>query len=304
MHYEDKRDAEEAIRDLDNREWGTQQRRLKVEFAKDDQTVREKQAKRRAEAAPNETLFVAGFDPRNITSSMLEKAFDGFGKLKRCEVKKTFAFIEYENIEDAKEALTAMHGSQMDGRDITVEYVNKKSSERRERRGGDRDRRRGGGGGSRYDDRDRGRDRDRRRSPPRGGGRDYDRGGRDRYDDRDRRDVRRDDRRGGGGGGGRRDRSRSYERRDRRRTPPPPRGDRGGRGGNDRRNDRGNGRARSPIPRRGRSTTPRRSPPPQDRRPRSRSPAMMVTDAPSPRGAPVRRGESPSRSRSPMRADD
>ncbi|KAL4520850.1 hypothetical protein Ndes2526B_g00039 [Nannochloris sp. 'desiccata'] len=291
VHYEDKRDAEEAIRGLDNREWGSQQRRLKVEYAKDDAKVRTEQAKRRADAVPNETLFVAGFDPRNVTTERLEKSFEGFGKLKRCEVKKTFAFVEYDALDDAKEALTAMHGTEIDGREITVEYVNKKPRDRddRDRRGGDRDRRGGGdrrrGGGG-------GRDRD----GPRGGSRDRRDGGGGR---------RGDDRRGGGGygaGGGRsRDRSRSYERRDRRRTPPPRGGDRD-RVGN--RGDGGNNRARSPIPRRGRSTTPRRSPPQQERRPRSRSPVMMAADPPSPRAPVMRRGDSPSRSRSPMRADD
>ena len=82
MHYEDKRDAEEAIRALHDREWGTQGRRLKVEYAKDDARVRERQAERRAEAVPNETLFVAGFDPRNVTVEMLKISFEGFGSLK------------------------------------------------------------------------------------------------------------------------------------------------------------------------------------------------------------------------------
>jgi hypothetical protein len=90
VHYEDKGDAEEAIRDLDNREWGSQQRRLKVEYAKDDAKVRTEQAKRRAEAVPNETLFVAGFDPRNVTTESLERSFGGFGKLKVRERKKKY----------------------------------------------------------------------------------------------------------------------------------------------------------------------------------------------------------------------
>jgi RNA recognition motif-containing protein len=100
VHYEDKRDAEEAIRALDNREWGSQGRRLKVEYAKDDAKVRTEQAKRRAEAVPNETLFVAGFDARKITTEMLERAFEGFGKLKvrnrvhtRLEFKIFSAFL-------------------------------------------------------------------------------------------------------------------------------------------------------------------------------------------------------------------
>ena len=37
----------------------------------------------------------------------------------RCEIKKTFAFVEFEDIEDAKEACKEVHGTRVNGREIT-----------------------------------------------------------------------------------------------------------------------------------------------------------------------------------------
>jgi hypothetical protein len=65
-----------------SRDWGRQGRRLRVEFAKNDANVRKREEARRAAAEPNKTLFVAGFDPRTTRSSDVEKAFDGYGRLK------------------------------------------------------------------------------------------------------------------------------------------------------------------------------------------------------------------------------
>lgn len=227
-------------------------RRLRVEFAKNDANVRAREADRRSTAEPNNTLFVAGFDPRATRSRDLERAFEGFGTLTRCEVKSTFAFVEFEKLEDAKEAHDDMHHRKLNGREITVEYVLKKSG------GG------GGGGGGRDREGGRGRRDDRN-------GRDRDRGGYGgRRDDRDRdrghgggRDDRgrRDDRGFGGRGRGGRSRSRSYDRDNRRRRSPSY--------------------SRSPPPRRGRSPAPRRSPPKDDRR-RSRSPYRSPPRAASP----------------------
>jgi hypothetical protein len=74
-----------------SREWGRQGRRLRVEFAKNDANVRAREGARRAAAEPNKTLFVAGFDPRTTRTRDVEKAFEGFGRLKvsACPATKT-----------------------------------------------------------------------------------------------------------------------------------------------------------------------------------------------------------------------
>ncbi|PSC71904.1 serine arginine-rich splicing factor RS31-like isoform X1 [Micractinium conductrix] len=248
VHYKNKRDAEDAIHALDGREWGDRRRRLRVEFARNDANVRDREKARRDAANPSKTLFVAGFDPRTIRTRDIEKAFEEFGRIVRCEIKKTYSFVEFENIEDAKEACERVHGSRIAGREVTVEYVVKGGGGFGGGGGGY-----GGGGGGGYG----------------GGGGGY-RGG---YDDR----------RGGGGGGGGsyrgRSRSRSMERRRRspsydrsrsrsprpsRRSPSPLRRS----ASPDRRHDRS--RSRSPY--RGRGRSARRSPSPRRSPGRSRSP--------------------------------
>lgn len=262
VHFEHERDAQDCIDALNGRPWGRRERSLRVEFAKNDANVRQRERARRQAAEPNTSLFVAGFDPRGTRQQDLENAFEVFGRLRRCEIKKTFAFVEFENIEDAKEAHNAMHGKVLDGRELTVEYVAKKP------RSGDDDR----------GDRDRGRDRG-----PRGGG--Y--GDRPRFDDGPLpRAPRLHDRGppprsavGGRGYGGRRERSRSldrnggaprYGRRDRTRSPPP---------------HQHGGRRKSP-PRAGAAYSGRR---------RSRSPFRSPG-----RGFSPPRRMAPSRSKSPM----
>lgn len=40
----------------------------------------------------------------------------------RCEIKKSFSFVEFERIEDAKEACEQLHGSRINGREIVGEW--------------------------------------------------------------------------------------------------------------------------------------------------------------------------------------
>ena len=82
MHFENERDASDAIHAMDSREWGPRGRKLRVEFAKNDANVRARETARRDAADPNTTLFVAGFDPRATRTKDLEKAFEGFGRMK------------------------------------------------------------------------------------------------------------------------------------------------------------------------------------------------------------------------------
>jgi len=88
----------------------------------------------------------------NISSrtreSDLRYRFEKYGHLARCELMNGFAFVEYEDSRDARDALRAMNEYELDGRRIVVETA-------RSRGGGSSS----GGGG----DRGRGRDDDRER---------------------------------------------------------------------------------------------------------------------------------------------
>jgi RNA recognition motif-containing protein len=46
-----------------------------------------------------------------------------FGPLNRVEIKRNYAFVEFRELDDAIEAQKRSHGTNFDGRTITVEFV-------------------------------------------------------------------------------------------------------------------------------------------------------------------------------------
>ncbi|XP_061776206.1 cold-inducible RNA-binding protein A-like isoform X2 [Nerophis ophidion] len=94
-------------------------------------------------------LFVGGLN-FTTTEDSLAGAFGKYGAIEKVDVirdKETgrsrgFGFVKYENVEDAKDALEAMNGKTIDGRNIRVDEAGK---------GGGRSNR--GGGGSYNGDR-------------------------------------------------------------------------------------------------------------------------------------------------------
>jgi RNA recognition motif-containing protein len=156
---------------------------------------------RREHIAPSETLFVVNFHEDTTKREDLQMLFEPFGKLLRIDMKRNYAFVQFETVEQATAAKEATDGGKLDQSKITVEYVARKMDNRP--RG---DSYRGGPPPSRDD-----------YGNSRGGGRYSDsRGGGDRYPmDRG------GDRYGGGGGRGRGgDRPYTSEHRDRDRSPP------------------------------------------------------------------------------------
>jgi len=221
---------------INNREVPNVSKSLRAEFARGDGRTKRKEDERRKNIQPSETLFVVNFHEETTKREDLQMLFEPFGQLVRIDMKRNYAFVQYNSIEEAKKAKEATNGGKLDSSVITVEYVARRMGENRD---GDRRRRDGRRGGDRYGGGDRGR---------RGGG-GYDRnddrrGGGGGYD-------RNDDRRGGGGRDRYDDRRRDYDDRDRRR-------------------DRS--RSRSPGYRRGRSRSRSRSPPRYRHRSHSPSP--------------------------------
>lgn len=140
VYMEDEVDAKDAIRALDNLEFGEQKRLLRVEWAKKNDGPSRKRAERRRDLSsePSKTLFVINFDPANTSVRDLENHFEAYGQLIRVHIHKNFAFVEYESQEAATTALERTHKSKIMGREITVEYAvreNGNSSERRSGRG-------------------------------------------------------------------------------------------------------------------------------------------------------------------------
>lgn len=125
IYMEDERDAEDAIRGIDRREFGKQGRRLRVEWTKQERGGRRSVSSRRSSAnsKPSKTLFVINFDPISTRTRDLEKHFEPYGKVANVRIRRNFAFIQFETQEDATKALEATNMSKLFDRVITVEYA-------------------------------------------------------------------------------------------------------------------------------------------------------------------------------------
>ncbi|CAI5463548.1 unnamed protein product [Closterium sp. Yama58-4] len=127
VYMDDERDGDDAIRALDGMEFGRQRRRLRVEWARGEGPVKQREVERR-NSRPSKTLFVVNFDPINTRTRDLERHFEPYGKLVRVQIRKNFAFVQYETIEEAEKAVKETDGSSVDGRQITVEFAAREDS--------------------------------------------------------------------------------------------------------------------------------------------------------------------------------
>ncbi|KAK8956548.1 Arginine/serine-rich-splicing factor RSP41 [Platanthera zijinensis] len=123
VYMDDERDAEDAIRGLDRREFGRQGRRLRVEWTNQERGGRSASSKKSsANSRPSKTLFVINFDPVNTRTRDLEGHFEPYGKILNVRIRRNFAFVQFELQEDATKALQATNMSKLIDRIITVEY--------------------------------------------------------------------------------------------------------------------------------------------------------------------------------------
>jgi len=137
IYMEDEQDAEDAIRGLDGTEFGTQRRRLSVEWTKNaDRGVRRSEDGRRSvtDLKPTKTLFVINFDSYNTKVEDIERHFEPYGKLLNVRIRRNFAFVQYELQEDATKALESTHLSKMLDKVLTVKYAQREDGDRRGRR--------------------------------------------------------------------------------------------------------------------------------------------------------------------------
>eukprot|EP01102_Stenamoeba_stenopodia_P022821 TRINITY_DN964_c0_g3_i2.p1 TRINITY_DN964_c0_g3~~TRINITY_DN964_c0_g3_i2.p1 ORF type:complete len:167 (-),score=46.72 TRINITY_DN964_c0_g3_i2:582-1082(-) len=75
-----------------------------------------------AQSIPNRTLFVVSFDPYETRERDLRNAFEPFGNVVRVDLRRNYAFVEFETVESASEALKNLNGSKLLDREITVEF--------------------------------------------------------------------------------------------------------------------------------------------------------------------------------------
>ncbi|XP_026441082.1 serine/arginine-rich splicing factor RS31-like isoform X2 [Papaver somniferum] len=134
VYFDDERDAEDAIRSLDNTPFGYTKRRLSVEWSRGERGNRRDGSKSAANQRPTKTLFVINFDPIDTRIRDIEKHFEPYGKVLHVRIRRNFAFVQFETQEEATKALECTHMSKICGRVVSVEYALRDDSER----GGDR----------------------------------------------------------------------------------------------------------------------------------------------------------------------
>ncbi|KAF2617002.1 hypothetical protein F2Q68_00040385 [Brassica cretica] len=74
---------------------------------------------------PSKTLFVINFDADNTRTRDLERHFEPYGKIVNVRIRRNFAFVQYEEQEDATRALDATNNSKLMDKVISVEYAMK-----------------------------------------------------------------------------------------------------------------------------------------------------------------------------------
>ncbi|CAL5382331.1 unnamed protein product [Camellia sinensis] len=148
VYFEDERDAEDAIRGLDNAPFGYDRRKLSVEWARGERGRHRDGSKSMANQRPTKTLFVINFDPIHTRVHDIERHFEPYGKVLHVRIRRNFAFVQFETQEDATKALECTHMSKILDRVVSVEYALRDDSEREDRY----DSPRGGGGYGRRGD--------------------------------------------------------------------------------------------------------------------------------------------------------
>ncbi|KAI3887563.1 hypothetical protein MKW92_022677 [Papaver armeniacum] len=134
VYFDDERDAEDAIRSLDNTPFGYSKRRLSVEWSRGERANRRDESRPVAKQRPTKTLFVINFDPVDTRIRDIEKHFEPYGKVLHVRIRRNFAFVQFETQEEATKALECTHMSKICGRVVSVEFALRDDSER----GGDR----------------------------------------------------------------------------------------------------------------------------------------------------------------------
>lgn len=138
IYFEDERDAEDAIRRLDKADFGHGRRRLSVEWSRQEEPVPKNRDRPTGDAVkPTRTLFVINFDPLRTKIRDIEDHFEPYGKISNIRIRKNFAFVRYETLEEASAAVKKTDKSTILDRVVTVEYAFRDDDNERDDRYGD-----------------------------------------------------------------------------------------------------------------------------------------------------------------------
>ncbi|PKA53471.1 Arginine/serine-rich-splicing factor RSP31 [Apostasia shenzhenica] len=132
VYFEDERDAEDAIRSLDNVPFGYSKRRLSVEWSRGDRG-RYRDGSRGMNMRPTKTLFVINFDPIRTRTRDIERHFEPYGKVVNVRIRRNFAFVQFDTQDEATKALEYTNMSKLLDRVVSVEYAHRDDGEPGER---------------------------------------------------------------------------------------------------------------------------------------------------------------------------
>ncbi|KAI0501755.1 hypothetical protein KFK09_016700 [Dendrobium nobile] len=133
VYFEDERDAEDAIRSLDNAPFGHSKRRLSVEWSRGERGRYRDSSRGMANTRPTKTLFVINFDPHRTRTRDIEKHFEPFGKVLNVRIRRNFAFVQFDSQDEATKALECTNMSKLLDRVVSVEYAHRDDGERGDR---------------------------------------------------------------------------------------------------------------------------------------------------------------------------
>jgi len=133
--YEDARDAETAVKEMDNQE--IDERKVQVNIARERPPIEQSRAYReqrdrgshRDRRAPPSRRIYVGNLPMDVRESEVEDLFYKCGRITRVDVKQVsrppcFAFVEFEDDRDADDAVRKYNGYKFDKETLRVELAN------------------------------------------------------------------------------------------------------------------------------------------------------------------------------------
>lgn len=129
VYFEDERDAEDAIRSLDNAPFGYSKRRLSVEWSRGERGRYRESSRGSGKIRPTKTLFVINFDPISTRTRDIERHFEPFGKILNVRIRRNFAFVQFDSQEEATKALECTNMSKLLDRVVSVEYAHRDDGE-------------------------------------------------------------------------------------------------------------------------------------------------------------------------------
>ena len=86
-----------------------------TDWSQGDGDIKRREDQRRSHIKPTSTLFVVNFNVEETRERDLEKHFDPYGRLVRVQIKRTYAFVQFETVDQAEAALKDTHLSRFMG---------------------------------------------------------------------------------------------------------------------------------------------------------------------------------------------